>query len=326
MGKIFFILMLGIALGHIGHNHGHSHGHSHGHWHNHDHDHDHHHDHDHDHDLDHDHHHHNDDHAEIHHTYFIQMSEQLGVYKSAILGSASVSLSSFFIFILIGTIQNRGFISGKLLNSLSAFAAGALLGDVVIHILPSLSNSAYDQLQVLIGVLLFFSLDRMLAHDHSHSSSEPHSEHSKDHHNAFLLIIGDCAHNFMDGIAIATSFMVSPTLGLSTLTAIFLHEIAHEIGDFIALMKYGFTLKKTLVTNLLTGLVNLSGCLTALYFRRVDSFGALALPIVAGNFMYLSLTSMLSDLKKNDKAGILGEMIGFGLGINLMYAISMMEG
>jgi zinc and cadmium transporter len=251
------------------------------------------------------------------------MSEQLGVYKSAMLGSASVSLASFIIFILIGLIQNRGFISGKLLNSLSAFAAGALLGDVVIHILPSLPNSAYDQLQVLIGVLLFFSLDRLLAHDHSHSES--HGDHSKDHHNAFLLIIGDCTHNFMDGIAIATSFMVSPTMGISTLTAIFLHEIAHEMGDFIALMKYGFTLKKTLVTNLLTGLVNLSGCLTALYFRRVDSFGALALPIVAGNFMYLSLTSMLSDLKKNDKSGILGEMIGFGLGINLMYAISMME-
>ena len=53
---------------------------------------------------------------------------------------------------------------------------------------------------------------------------------------ARMNLIGDGIHNFVDGILIASSFLVDPALGLATTIAIVLHEIPLEISD-IAVLK-----------------------------------------------------------------------------------------
>ena len=46
---------------------------------------------------------------------------------------------------------------------------------------------------------------------------------------AKMNLMGDGAHNFVDGVLIASSFLVSPSLGIATTIAIVLHEIPQEI-------------------------------------------------------------------------------------------------
>ena len=46
-----------------------------------------------------------------------------------------------------------------------------------------------------------------------------------------MNLIGDGIHNFVDGILIASSFLVDPGLGMATTIAIVLHEIPQEISD-----------------------------------------------------------------------------------------------
>mgnify|MGYP002380496955 CR=1 FL=1 len=39
-------------------------------------------------------------------------------------------------------------------------------------------------------------------------------------------------HNFTDGLAIASSFLVSTPIGITTTVAVLVHEIPHEIGAY----------------------------------------------------------------------------------------------
>lgn len=46
----------------------------------------------------------------------------------------------------------------------------------------------------------------------------------------WLTTIGDLLHNFVDGITIGASFLVSQKVGIATSIAVFLHELPQEFG------------------------------------------------------------------------------------------------
>ena len=48
---------------------------------------------------------------------------------------------------------------------------------------------------------------------------------------AWMIIIGDGLHNFIDGLAIGASFSGSTLVGISTSLAIFCEELPHELGN-----------------------------------------------------------------------------------------------
>ena len=50
---------------------------------------------------------------------------------------------------------------------------------------------------------------------------------------AWLILIGDGTHNFMDGLALGVAISQSLTLGISTTIAILFHEIPHEFGEYV---------------------------------------------------------------------------------------------
>lgn len=91
-------------------------------------------------------------------------------------------------------------------------------------------------------------------HGHSHNGAEMHfsSHASKDEENggselqsiantkqpkqeiatvAWMIIIGDGVHNFIDGLAIGASFSSSIVAGISTSLAVFSEELPHELGE-----------------------------------------------------------------------------------------------
>ena len=140
----------------------------------------------------------------------------------------------------------------KLLFVLVSFATGTLLGDAFLHLLPEtierIGFSLEVSLAVLTGILLFFVLEKFISWRHCHVPT------SKDHPHSlgWMNLMGDGFHNFIDGMIIAGSFLVSPALGLSTTFAVLLHEVPQEIGDFGILIYSGFSRTKAIVFNFIS--------------------------------------------------------------------------
>lgn len=273
-------------------------------------------------------------------------ANEAGPLASASMSSILTTTASLLIFVFIWFIQKFNILTEDLLSTLTSFASGALLGDVFLHLLHSIPDSTFSSLLILSGILIFFVLDRLLSHNHDHhekhkqaavtpsrnkkkpsgaSQSEPPHTEEKHQESALLLLLADFLHNTTDGMAIGASYAVNPGLGISTTIAIFLHEIAHEVGDFIAFLKFGISLKKALLLNLTTGLGSLLGCIISIYYGSVDTLTRIVLPIVAGNFLYVSLISMLAPMKLKKKSLVIWEIFFFCLGVGLMVLIEELE-
>jgi len=70
-------------------------------------------------------------------------------------------------------------------------------------------------------------------------------------HMAYVNLAGDILHNFVDGLVIGATYMVSPRDGLTTTIAVVLHELPQEIADFNILIYSGLSTKKALLLNFL---------------------------------------------------------------------------
>ena len=124
----------------------------------------------------------------------------------------------------------------KILRYFVSFSAGALLGDVFIHLIPEVfraGTTSYTSLYFLSGITISFIIEKVIYWRENHPSS---ILGNKIKHFVFMILLGDGIHNFIDGLAIGASFLISIPIGIATSLAVILHEIPHEIGDFAALL------------------------------------------------------------------------------------------
>ena len=114
----------------------------------------------------------------------------------------------------------------------------------------------------------------------------------------YMVLFSDGLENLIDGMAIGTAFLVSVPLGVATTLAVLAHEIPVEMGDFAVMLKAGFSRKKALVLNFLSGLIAVVGVAIALYLGSVvPAFSAYATPIAAGAFIYIAGTALLPQIR-----------------------------
>src|SRR3989344_7395475 len=119
----------------------------------------------------------------------------------------------------------------KVSHFLAAFAAGTLLGTAFFDLFPEAIEEAEHLaekglpesnvfLWTLIGILGFFLLERFV-HWFHHHAREYSEEPTKP--TIPLIILGDSVHNFIDGVVIAATFLVSIPLGVVTTIAVAAH-------------------------------------------------------------------------------------------------------
>lgn len=150
------------------------------------------------------------------------------------------------------------------------FAAGVLLTITLIGLIPETielygENGLLLTLGTFLGAYLF---EQLLFSLHHHESDH---DHDHDHHiasSAPLVVIGDTIHNFIDGVAIAASYLINPGLGVVTAISTFLHEVPHEVGDFGVLLKAGWKKEKVLGVNFVSSLATFGGVVLVLIFPQ----------------------------------------------------------
>jgi len=206
----------------------------------------------------------------------------------------------------------------KILFCLIGFSAGALIGSAFLHILPEcLENNKSSTVFsfLILGIIMFFMMERFLHWRHCHEEGV-----CKTHAFTYLTLIGDGFHNFVDGMVIAASFMVSIQLGLVTTLAIILHEIPQELSDFAVLVYGGFTKKKALLFNFASALTAIIGAVVGYFINGyIHGFSNFILPLTAGGFIYIATSDLIPELhKENDLKRSMVAFSAFLLGIVFM--------
>lgn len=241
---------------------------------------------------------------------------------------ASVLLISLISFVGALALVLKKNLLNKSVFVLVSLAVGALLGDVFVHIIPEtyegLGSTTAIALTFIAGILIFFVLEKVL-HWHHHTS-----EHAEEHAHPIgkIVLLGDGTHNFIDGLVIAASYMVSIEVGVATTIAVILHEIPQEIGNFGVLIHAGYSKAKALWYNFISALAAVVGAGIAIILGAVtEQFAMWLLPIAAGGFIYIALSDLIPELHKDRRfaQGVI-QVAAIIVGVLAMTALLALEG
>ena len=215
----------------------------------------------------------------------------------------------------------------KFLLIMVSFAAGAMLGDVFIHMLPEIIHEGHftltSSVYILFGILIFFILEKIIQWRHCHlTATKGHT-----HPLAFMNLVGDAVHNFIDGVLIAGSFMLSIPIGIATTIAVILHEIPQEMGDFGVLLHAGMKPKKALLFNFLSALTAVFGALVVLLIGSNLDLVGIIIPITMGGFIYIANADLIPELHKETKVSqSILQLISFLIGVAIMFLLLFLPG
>jgi zinc and cadmium transporter len=150
----------------------------------------------------------------------------------SVLGSIGAIITAAAFLLLREKIQRI------LIPCLISYATGTLLAAALLGLIPNaLTNvSPLPILSiVLVGIILFFSLEKLVIWRHCHNME------CKVHGAAGpIILIGDVFHNLSDGVVIAASFLSSIPIGVVVGLSVIAHEIPQEVGDFAILLHGGY--------------------------------------------------------------------------------------
>lgn len=209
----------------------------------------------------------------------------------------------------------------KVSHFLISFAAGALLGTAFFDLLPEASeeNGSHNIfLWTLIGILIFFLLERFIHWFHYH---EGHPGGKEVKPTIPLIILGDSIHNFIDGVVIAATFLVNIPLGIITAFAVGAHEIPQEIGDFAILLHQGLSRRKVLIVNIISALTAILGALLTFFLKDlVQNLLPVFLSLTAGFFIYIASSDLIPEIHHEKRRGFaLYETIFLFLGVGAIW-------
>jgi len=233
-----------------------------------------------------------------------------------LLTTFGISLISF-IGVLILFFKKE--ILDRILLVLASFAAGALIGGAFLHLIPeAIEEVGGDEdsvfklfIYLLIGFCVFFFLENFIKWHHHHAT-----EHPEIKPFSYLILASDGVHNFIDGLVIAASFVVSVPLGMVAFIAVALHEIPQEIGDFGILIYGGFKPIRALILNFLSAVIAVFGGLVGFFLSGIIGDSVIfLLPFAAGNFIYIACSDIIPEIK-----------IKTGFGKSIIYFLTFIVG
>jgi zinc and cadmium transporter len=204
----------------------------------------------------------------------------------------------------------------KIIKTLVAFSAGALLGGGFFHLLAESLGKLSIMLSfgiTILGFLLFFLLEEYL---HWHQC-----EKCDIHPYSYLMIIGDSFHNFIDGLVIAGTFMTSVHLGLITSLLIIAHELPQELGIFAVIVSGGFEKGKAIFYSFVAQITCvLGGIVGFLFITKIEVFSTYLLPFAAGGFIYIAAADLIPGMHKTEGAEKITSFAWLCLGLLFMLA------
>jgi zinc and cadmium transporter len=182
---------------------------------------------------------------------------------------------------------------------------------------------------IAFGFVFFLFMERGLYwyHGHGHTHEFPVEGHEDTHEAtkgfAYLNLVGDFVHNFIDGMIIAASFINGLEVGIASTIAIAFHELPQEMGDYGILVYAGFERKKALIYNFIAALSTVLGGFVGSYFiGMVQDLSGWMVAFSAGAFLFLSASELIPEIHdENNWKKSLIQVIFLIVGMFIVYSL-----
>jgi zinc and cadmium transporter len=224
---------------------------------------------------------------------------------NTILATLFISLLSLIGIFTLSLSENK---LHKILNFLVAYSAGTILGASFFDLMPEAIELVDENLVfpiITFGFIFFLFMERVLYwyHGHGHIHEKDMPAHSEKMNNgaksfAYLNLIGDFVHNFIDGMIIAASFINGFTVGVSASIAVAFHELPQEMGDYGILVYAGIERRKALIYNFAAALsVVFGGIFGSIFIGAIENLSGWMMAFSAGAFLYLSASELIPEIQ-----------------------------
>ena len=250
------------------------------------------------------------------------------VQSTVLLATALVSL--FSLSGIVALSMNKETLH-KILFFLVAFSAGSIFGASMFDLLPEAIEMVDEEVVYLYisgGFVAFYFLERFIYWYHGHGHHDDIEEEHSDTPAggfAYLNLIGDGVHNFIDGMVIAASFTASFEVGIATTIAVIFHELPQEMGDYGILIYAGVDKTKALIYNFIAAsTVILGGVFASMFIETVESLSGILISFSAGAFIYLAASELIPELQKEkDLKKSLAQFFIFIIGMAVIYSLGL---
>lgn len=219
--------------------------------------------------------------------------------------------------VLLAYLLFRFSVEGRqgLMTHMVHFAIGTLLGAALINMLPEVLEKFSPQkagLSLLAGLLLFFWLEKLVIWHHHHENPAEATGES-----GVLIVVGDGFHNFIDGLIVAAAFLHSHAMGVATALAVTAHEIPQELADMVILMENGYSRRKALWLNALSGLMSLGGAFGGFWaFSQLEKSLPFIMALSTASFLYIALADLIPAHRHHLSAREIGQQfLGIAAGM-----------
>ena len=182
--------------------------------------------------------------------------------------------------------------SVEALDTLIALSAGFMISASLTDIFPEAieRTGSVAAVAALLGYLLVHLTQHTLA-PHFHFGEETHEVSEMVGVSA---LIGLLLHTAVDGVAIASSFHVSPALGALVFMAIALHKFPEGLAISSLFLAAGAGRARALYAATALGLATVAGALITGHFPWLASYG---LAVSAGVTLYVGASNLVPEFQ-----------------------------
>ena len=189
-------------------------------------------------------------------------------------------------------VTSRARWSVRALEAMIALAAGFMISVSLTDLLPEAIERHGHQAAVvaLVGYLLVHLTQHTLVR-HFHFGEETHEVSELVSVSA---LVGLLLHTFVDGVAIASSFQVSPQLGLLVFVAILLHKFPEGLAISSLFLAAGAGRQRALGAAAALGVATVVGVIVT---DRVRPLGEYGLALSAGVTLYVAASNLVPEFQ-----------------------------
>lgn len=180
----------------------------------------------------------------------------------------------------------------RVIEGFVAFSAGFMLSLALVAAVPeALARHPASAAPVILLGYLLVHLSQHTLTPHFHFGVETHAVSKRASHAALLGLL---LHTFFDGVAIASGFLVNPSLGLLFFIAITLHKVPEGVTVSSLIMASGGTARAGYLAASLLAAATIAGVLLTDWLAFLAEHG---LALSAGVTIYVGASNLVPEFQ-----------------------------